>query len=160
MSKSVNRVRTAALAAGLSVTIERMAESTRTAQDAATACGCEVAQIVKSLIFEGADSGELKLILVSGRHELDTTAIRQVIGESLKRADARRVREETGFAIGGVAPIGHLQQIETWIDDALLNFGTVWVAAGAPNAVFQIKPNELIVATGGTVFRNGGCPGK
>ena len=160
MSKSVNRVRSAALAKGLTITIERMAASTRTAQEAATACGCEVAQIVKSLIFEGADSSELKLILVSGQHELNTAVIRRVVGESLNRADARRVREETGFAIGGVAPIGHLKPVETWIDDVLLNFDTVWAAAGAPNAVFQITPDDLVVATGGTVFHNGDRPGK
>ncbi|MFV0473919.1 MAG: YbaK/EbsC family protein [Pikeienuella sp.] len=148
MSKSVRRVQEAAEAAGLSIEILRMPESTRTAAEAAAACGCAVAQIVKSMIFEGADSGALKLLLVSGAHEVDPARAAAVLGEGLSRADPKRVREETGFAIGGVAPIGHLAAIETWMDAALLEHDVVWAAAGAPNAVFSIGPQALRAATG------------
>jgi prolyl-tRNA editing enzyme YbaK/EbsC (Cys-tRNA(Pro) deacylase) len=148
MSKSVKRVEEAAKASGLEVSILRMPDSTRTAADAAEACGCAVSQIVKSLIFEGADSGALKLLLVSGAHEVDLAQAREQLGEDLARADPKRVRAETGFAIGGVAPIGHLSAIETWMDGALLEHDLVWVAAGAPNAVFCVLPEALKVATG------------
>lgn len=145
---SARRVADAAAALGLSITIEHMPDTTRTAEDAAKACGCAVGQIVKSLIFEGADSGRLILLLVSGGHQADMEAVRQLTGEPLKRADPRRVREETGFAIGGVAPIGHLAPLPTLIDEALLTYDRVWAAAGAPNAVFAVSPNALATALG------------
>ncbi len=140
MSKSVKRVEDAASRAGLAVTVVRMPESTRTAEEAARACGCDVAQIVKSMIFEGSLSGELKLVLVSGAHDLDLERAAAVLGEDLVRADPKRVRAETGFAIGGVAPIGHLAPIETFMDTSLLAHEVVWAAAGAPDAVFSVAP--------------------
>lgn len=143
MSKSVRRVERAAEVAGLDVTVLRMPDSTRTAAEAARACGCGVGQIVKSMIFEGAESGALKLVLVSGAHDLDLARSGALFGEALIRADPKRVREETGFAIGGVSPIGHLAPLETWMDVALLAHEVVWVAAGAPNAVFSIAPETL-----------------
>lgn len=143
MSKSVKRVERAAEEAGLDVEILRMPESTRTAADAAAACGCEVSQIVKSMIFEGAASGALKLVLVSGAHDLDLARSEALFGEALTRADPKRVRAETGFAIGGVSPIGHLAPLDTWMDSTLLAYDIVWVAAGAPNAVFSIAPAAL-----------------
>jgi prolyl-tRNA editing enzyme YbaK/EbsC (Cys-tRNA(Pro) deacylase) len=120
-----------------------MEQSTRTAEDAARACGCEVAQIVKSLIFEDGASGKLVLVLVSGRHNADTDFIGSTYGLELKRCDARRVRDETGFAIGGVAPIGHLSQPAVNMDSLLLTFPTVWCAAGRPDSVFSVTPSEL-----------------
>ncbi|MEM1401365.1 MAG: YbaK/EbsC family protein, partial [Pseudomonadota bacterium] len=129
-----------------------MPESTRTAQDAAAACGCDVGQIVKSLIFEGATSGDLKLLLVSGRHDVDLDDAHRTFGEVLTRADPKRVRAETGFAIGGVAPIGHLSPLNTWMDRELLNHQTVWAAAGRPNAVFEISPVALADVTNAKVF--------
>lgn len=146
MSKSIARVETAATEQGLDIEILRMPETTRTAQDAASACGCAVAQIVKSLIFKGAESGALKLLLVSGAHEVDLERAAAAVGEPLARADAKEVRAVTGFAIGGVAPIGHLTPIETWIDETLLTYPTVWAAAGAPNAVFEVAPKALAEA--------------
>ncbi|NIY73433.1 YbaK/EbsC family protein [Marivivens donghaensis] len=143
MSKSVNRVQEAAKSLGLDVEVVRMPDSTRTAADAAKACGCEVGQIVKSMIFEGVESGDLKLLLVSGAHDVDLTTISDHVGEGLTRADPKRVREETGFAIGGVSPIGHLAPIATWMDDTLLSYQEVWAAAGAPNAVFRVAPDDL-----------------
>lgn len=148
MSKSVARVEAAAKAAGIAIEVRRTPQTTRTAQEAADACGCAVAQIVKSLIFEGARSGTLKLLLVSGAHDVDPDIAARIIGEPLVRADPKRVRKETGFAIGGVAPIGHLAPIDTWMDMALADHDLVWAAAGAPNAVFSIAPMALKTVSG------------
>lgn len=147
MSKSVRRVEEAAKSAGLEITVRWMPESTRTATEAAQACECAVAQIVKSMIFEGAETGTLKLLLISGQNTVDPQKMTGILGESLSRANPKRVRDETGFAIGGVAPIGHLSEIETWIDSSLLSHDRVWAAAGAPNAVFSISPQALKAAT-------------
>jgi prolyl-tRNA editing enzyme YbaK/EbsC (Cys-tRNA(Pro) deacylase) len=155
MGKSVKRVEAAAQAAGLDVTIVTMPDSTRTAADAAGACGCAIGQIVKSMIFEGDETGKLKLLLVSGDHDVDLTRARALFGETLKRADPKRVREETGFAIGGVSPIGHLSEIDVWMDASLLDHPVVWAAAGAPNAVFAIAPSHLLAASGAALFENG-----
>ena len=151
MSKSVKRVQAAAEAAGQAIEVIRMPESTRTAEEAAAACGCDVGQIVKSLIFQCAETGGMKLLLVAGDRQADMAKAAAVAGEPLVRADAKRVREETGFAIGGVAPIGHLKPVPTWIDQRLLDHATVWAAAGAPNAVFEIAPQTLVEMTGGAV---------
>jgi len=148
MSKSIKRVQQAARDLGLDMTVRRMPDSTRTAADAAHACGCAVGQIVKSLIFEGAETGALKLLLVSGANRVDLDRAAALVGELLARADAKRVREETGFAIGGVAPIGHLTPVDTYLDSALLDHAEVWAAAGAPDAVFAVSPRRLAEATG------------
>ena len=140
----------AAERASIAIQVFTMPDSTRTAQDAARACGCGVAQIVKSLVFQGARSGDLKLFLVSGANQLDLEKAAALTGEPLVKADGRTVREKTGFAIGGVAPIGHLQPLPTWINEALLGYQTVWAAAGAPNAVFEVTPHALIKLTSGT----------
>lgn len=147
MSKSVKRVEKALVDAGLTTQIKRMPESTRTAEEAAEACDCAVGQIVKSLVFIGKDSGVINLLLVSGDHQVDITAVKATIGEELGRADARAVRDVTGFAIGGVSPIGHLTPLATYMDAHLLDFDVVWAAAGAPNAVFNIDPNVLLDIT-------------
>ena len=147
MSKSVKRVEKALVDAGAETEIKRMPESTRTAEEAAQACGCAVGQIVKSLIFIGKDSGEIKLLLVSGDHQVDMAAVKATIGEELKRVDARAVRNATGFAIGGVSPIGHITPLVTYMDEYLLGFDVVWAAAGAPNAVFDINPKVLLDIT-------------
>ena len=154
MSKSIKRVEEAARFAGIDISISRMPESTRTAKDAAKACQCSVGQIVKSLVFEGKETGKLKLLLVSGKHEVDLSEAKTLFGESLSRADPKRVREETGFAIGGVSPIGHLSPIEIWMDSHLMQYPIVWAAAGGPNAVFEIDPQALALATGAQIFQN------
>lgn len=148
MSKSVKRVERAAADLGLDITVRRMGESTRTAEDAAAACGCEVARIVKSLIFQGRESGDLVLLLVSGANRVDMDAAATAVGEPLDRADANDVRKRTGFAIGGVSPIGHLEAPKIWIDETLMHFETVWAAAGAPDAVFEVTPGRLVDTTG------------
>jgi len=146
MSKSINRVIAAAAAAGLPIDVKRMGESTRTAEEAAQQCGCAVDQIVKSLIFAGEKSGKLYLFLVAGSQKLDLDKARQLVGEPLSRADPRRIREETGFAIGGVSPLGHPDTVQRYADTALAGFSSVWAAAGAHDAVFEAEPQALIKA--------------
>lgn len=123
-----------------------MGASTRTAEEAAEQCGCDVAQIVKSLIFQGKESGNLYLFLVSGTNQLDLDKATSLAGEKLKRADPRDIRDQTGFAIGGISPIGHLIAIEAFADKTLLAFGQVWAAAGAHDAVFAAEPRALLAA--------------
>ena len=142
----------AALALGLDIEIITMPATTRTAEDAASACDCQVGQIVKSLIFERHDNQHLVLLLIAGHNRADMDLAACVIGSMLDRADAKKVRSETGFAIGGVSPIGHLCDMEVYMDPELLGFKTVWAAAGAPNAVFDIAPDVLYAATNATLL--------
>lgn len=125
--------------------------STRTASDAAAAIGCAVAEIVKSLIFRTAQSDRPVLVIASGTNRVDEKKVAQHIGEPIKRADADFVREKTGFAIGGVPPIGHATAPLVLIDGTLSTFATIWAAAGTPNAVFELTPADLVALTGGTV---------
>ncbi|KPL52315.1 hypothetical protein ABB55_08785 [Prosthecomicrobium hirschii] len=148
----IDRVRLAATELGLAVEIVEMPGSTRTAEDAAAACGCAVGQIVKSLVFVGAETRRPLLLLVSGANRVDETGVRAAIGEALERPDATYVRTTTGFAIGGVAPIGHETPMVTYLDRDLLAFETVWAAAGSPKAVFAVAPAQLAAATGATVI--------
>jgi prolyl-tRNA editing enzyme YbaK/EbsC (Cys-tRNA(Pro) deacylase) len=123
--------------------------STRTAADAAAAIGCEVAQIAKSLIFRGGTSGRAVLIIASGIDRVDEKKAAAAIGEPIARADADFVREATGFAIGGVPPVGHKTPPVTLIDDDLFQHQMIWAAAGTPNAVFRLTPERLAELTGG-----------
>jgi prolyl-tRNA editing enzyme YbaK/EbsC (Cys-tRNA(Pro) deacylase) len=148
---SIERVEQAARRAGLDIEIKRMGASTRTAEEAAQQCGCAVGQIVKSLVFEGERTRRLYLFLVSGANQLDLAKSSALTDEPLVRADPRKIRDETGFAIGGVAPIGHRIAIAAFADDALLRYDRVWAAAGAPDAVFATEPNALIRAAGAGV---------
>lgn len=147
MSKSINRVIAAANQAGLPIEVKRMGASTRTAEEAAQQCGCTIDQIVKSLIFAGEQSGRLYLFLVRGSKMLDLAKAQALVGEPLSRADPRRVRDETGFAIGGVSPLGHPETVKRYADDGLTGFERVWAAAGAHDAVFEAEPNALIKAS-------------
>ncbi|WP_436638532.1 YbaK/EbsC family protein [Microbaculum sp. FT89] len=147
LPESARRVADAARAAGLDITVVEMPESTRTAEDAAAACGCAVAQIVKSLVFQGAETETPYLLLVSGVNRVDEDGMAAVLGEPLKRPDGRAVREITGYAIGGIPPLGHPDTMPTVIDETLLDFDTVWAAAGTPRCVFSVDPNALAAAT-------------
>lgn len=147
MSKSVKRVARVLAEAGLPDTIIEPGES-RTAELAAAACGCELDQIVKSIIFAGEDSGAIRLFLTAGGNRICADKASRLAGETLGRADAALVRATTGFAIGGVAPVGHLTPSPTWIDPRLLDFGLVWAAAGTPRHVFSIAPDQLITLAG------------
>jgi prolyl-tRNA editing enzyme YbaK/EbsC (Cys-tRNA(Pro) deacylase) len=130
-----------------------MPQSTRTAAEAAAACGTSVAQIVKSLVFRKVTSGEPVLLLVSGKNRVDEAGIKTAIGDSLQRMDADAVREVTGFAIGGVAPLGSLKPLLTFIDADLMRFDSVFAAAGAPSAIFEVAPKGLAAATGATIIK-------
>ncbi|MGL4294301.1 MAG: YbaK/EbsC family protein [Aestuariivirga sp.] len=141
--RAVAKVRGAAMAAGLEVRIAIMPESTRTAEDAAAACGCDVGQIVKSLVFRGKDSRRPILLLVSGRNRVDTVKVAAVIGEALDRPDADFVRAVTGYAIGGIPPIGHDTPMATYLDTDLLGYPEVFAAAGTPNAIMTVNPAAL-----------------
>jgi prolyl-tRNA editing enzyme YbaK/EbsC (Cys-tRNA(Pro) deacylase) len=123
--------------------------STRTAADAAAAIGCTVAQIAKSLVFRGADTGRAVLIIASGVDRVDEKKAALAIGEPIARADADFVREATGFAIGGVPPIGHKSPPITLIDESVMGLAEIWAAAGTPNAVFRLTPSDLVELTGG-----------
>jgi prolyl-tRNA editing enzyme YbaK/EbsC (Cys-tRNA(Pro) deacylase) len=122
---------------------------TRTAADAAAAVGCSVAQIAKSLIFRTKETNRAVLVVASGANRVDEKRIAAEIGERIVRADADFVREATGFAIGGVPPVGHKTPPITLIDDDLFPYETIWAAAGTPNAVFQLTPERLADLTGG-----------
>lgn len=149
---SARRVADAAAERGLSIEIVTFAESTRTAEDAAAAIGCTVGQIVKSLVFNV--DGRPVIALVAGSNQLDTRKLAALLGvgrKKVQRADADVVRTATGFAIGGVPPFGHATTMDVTIDRDLTQYETVWAAAGTPNTVFMITPDELIHASGGTV---------
>ncbi|MFV0382942.1 YbaK/EbsC family protein [Paracoccus sp. (in: a-proteobacteria)] len=148
MSKSLKRVRAALEAAGEPVEILEMGESTRTAAEAAAAAGCEVDQIAKSIIFRGQDSGHVVLFLTAGGNRVDPAKAAQVAGQPLGKADAALIREETGFAIGGVAPVGHLNPVTAYYDPRLSDFERVWAAAGTPRHIFAIAPDRLLAITG------------
>jgi len=125
--------------------------STRTAAEAAAAIGCAVGQIAKSLIFRAVDSGRPVLAIASGSVRVDEARLSELLGENIGRADAAFVREQTGYAIGGVPPLGHSADSAIFIDETLLTFDTIWAAGGTPNAVFRLKPDDLVRLTGGTV---------
>lgn len=148
LPSSAQRVADAARRLGLSPHIVTMADSTRTAADAAAACGCAVAQIVKSLVFRGARSGIPYLLLVSGKNRVDERKAANVIGEPLERPDAAYVRGTTGYAIGGIPPFGHDVPLRTYMDADLLAFESVWTAAGTPHCVMRLSPEELRAKTG------------
>ena len=150
MSKSLKRVQTALKDAGLSVDIRETDDSARTAEGAAAAVGVAVDQIAKSIIFRGEASGLVVLFLTAGGNRVDPAKATAVAGQVLGKADADLIRAETGFAIGGVAPLGHLQRIEAYLDPRLLEFETVWAAAGTPRHVFAIAPADLLRVTGAT----------
>ena len=145
-ASSAERVAAAAIALGLDTKVVEMPASTRTAEEAAAACGCERDQIVKSLVFEAADDQRLVLLLIAGGRQADLEIAANIAGSDLTRADPKKVRAVTGFAIGGVAPIGHLTPIDVYFDPRLLDFHAVWAAAGAPNKVFRVDPKALIQA--------------
>lgn len=126
----------------------------RTAQQAADAIGCELDQIVKSLVFR-TDDDRAVLVLTAGGNRVDETAIGARIGASIRMADARFVRDHTGYAIGGVPPFGHPEPIEALIDEDLLAFEEIWAAGGTPNTVFPIQPGRLLDITGGRRTRVG-----
>ena len=148
MSKSLARVRAAADQLGLPIDILTLDASTRSAVEAATVVACDVDQIAKSIIFRGATSGAALLFLTAGGQRVNETRAANLAAEEILRADADFIRQTTGFAIGGVAPIGHITAPRAWMDRRLTEFDTIWAAAGTPNTMFSVPPQSLLTATG------------
>lgn len=150
MSKSLKRVRAALEAAGHDIVI-RETQGARTAQMAADAVACEVDQIAKSIVFQNAQTGEVVLFLTAGGRQVDAAAAQDLVGAPLTRADAGVVRGQTGFAIGGVSPVGHLRPIQAFMDTRLTEFSEIWAAAGTPNHVFCLSPQRLQQISGAKI---------
>ena len=142
---------------GVELDVREMDSSTHTAADAAAAVGVTVGQIVKSLVFMA--DGEPLLVLVSGPNRVDTAALGKRLGTAVTMADAKRVRELSGFSIGGVPPFGHPTQLRTVVDPDLLGYDEVWAAAGSATTVFGIAPSRLLELTRGEVFPVGADSG-
>ena len=155
LSSSAQKIQEALNNAGFSCEVVEFTESTRTAQEAADKVGCELGQIVKSLIFKGTISNKPVLVLASGVNRVNEELISNYANEKIARADAEYVRSVTGFVIGGVPPIAHQAPMETYIDEDLYLHETIWAAAGTPKAVFLLRPQELEKMTKGKV-----CPIK
>ena len=151
LSPSARRVQEALAARGFALQVVEYPATTRTAAEAAAAIGCEVAQIAKSLVFRTKADKRPVLVIASGTNRVNEKRIRDLLGEAIEKADADYVRERTGFAIGGVAPVGHREPPIVVIDQDLLAFDAIWAAAGTPNAVFRLNPADLPALTGGRV---------
>jgi prolyl-tRNA editing enzyme YbaK/EbsC (Cys-tRNA(Pro) deacylase) len=154
VSGAIDRFVEAARAAGLDPEVRRFPQGTKTAQDAARAIGCEVGQIVKSLIFM-ADGGAV-LALTSGANRVDEALLAEAAGaDDVRRASPEEARAATGFAVGGTPPFGHVDHVRAFCDEALLGYDQVWAAAGTPDAVFPLRPQDLVRISGATVERFG-----
>jgi prolyl-tRNA editing enzyme YbaK/EbsC (Cys-tRNA(Pro) deacylase) len=153
LSPSAQRIQDILNVLGSDFKVIEFAGSTRTAQEAADRVGCQLGQIVKSMIFKGLASNKGILVLTSGINRVDEKKISHYAGETIARADPDFVRMSTGFAIGGVPPIGHAHPMETFIDEDLGKFTKVWAAAGTPNAVFELLSSDLVRITHGKIVR-------
>ncbi len=152
LSPSAHRVQAALAALGLPLEVVELPETTRTAAEAASAIGCRVEQIAKSLVFKGKRSEKPVLIIASGSNRVNERKMAEILDEPIERADPDFVRAHTGYVIGGVPPVGHLERVETFIDEDLLRYPEIWAAAGNPNAVFRLPPTLLEPMTQGRVI--------
>ena len=152
LKSSAQKVQEALREHGLACEVVQMQDTTRSAQDAARAVGCEVGQIVKSLVFKGKQSQQPVLIVTSGANRVNEKAIGKELAEPIKMADPEFVRQVTGFAIGGVPPVGHRHALKIFIDEDLLQYEEIWAAAGTPHAVFRLTPGDLKTITNGKVI--------
>ena len=134
--------------AGIDARVVEFEQPTRTSAEAAAAIGCSVAEIAKSIVFRGRQSGQAVVVVASGDNRVSEAKVAALVGEPLGRADADFVREATGYAIGGVAPIGHAQSVKLLLDEDLQRFETVWAAGGTPFSVFPLTPGQLRGLTG------------
>ena len=148
---SARRVQEVLAARGYDFQVREFPASTRTAAEAAAAIGCTVGQIAKSLVFRAKASDRPVLVIASGPNRVDEKAVARCLGEKIGRADAEFVRARTGFSIGGVPPVGHTEAPATFIDRDLMAYDEIWAAAGTPNAVFRLTPDELVEITGAEV---------
>ncbi len=153
MSQNARRVQAVLEGLGLNRRVKEMEQTTRSAQEAARAVGCEVGQIAKSLVFKGDSSQQAILVITSGANRVNEAALAGTIGEPIRKADADFVRAKAGYAIGGVPPVGHPQPLAVFIDEDLMQYPCIWAAAGSPQAVFHLTPQELQQITGGRVLR-------
>jgi Cys-tRNA(Pro) deacylase len=151
LSASAQRFQEALRQRGFAHQVVELPASTRTAQEAAQAVGCQVEQIVKSLVFKGRQSQTPFLVLASGPNRVDERRLSELVGEPIEKADADFVRQHTGFAVGGVPPMGHRERVATFIDETLLQHTALWAAAGTPRAVFPLTPADLQAMTAGQV---------
>ena len=151
LSASAQKVQQALNAFGLPLQVLELPASTRSVVEAAQAIGCRVEQIAKSLIFRSSQSGRPVLVIASGPNRVNEKKIGELLGEPIGKADADFVRQRTGFAIGGVPPVGNAEPLETFIDEDLLKLDEIWAAAGTPNAVFRLTPLDLVHITSGKV---------
>jgi len=149
---SAQRVQDRLAELGFANQVVEMPDTTRSAADAAAACGCEVAQIAKAIVFRAGASNRAVLVMASGVNRVDEAKVAAALGEELAKADADFVRTSTGFAIGGVAPVGHSKAPVIFIDRDLMALEAIWAAAGTPRAVFKLTPEELVRMTGGAVI--------
>ena len=152
LPSSALRVQAALDVKGVQARVVEMPATTRTAADAARAVECQVGQIAKSLVFRGVSSGDAILVITSGANRVDEALVASATGERIEKASADFARERSGFAIGGVPPLGHATEMRTFIDQDLLQYDLIWAAAGTPNTVFQFSAFELPRMTGGTVI--------
>jgi len=153
LSPSAQKVQQALQAIGLQLEVVELPDSTRTSQEAAQAIGCQVGQIAKSIVFRAGASQRPVLVIASGPNRVNEKVIEELTGEPIGKADAEFVRQKTGFVIGGVPPVGHVEHLRTFIDQDLLQYADIWAAAGTPHAVFRLTPNELLQMTGGLVVK-------
>jgi prolyl-tRNA editing enzyme YbaK/EbsC (Cys-tRNA(Pro) deacylase) len=149
LSASAVKVQEALRSMGVGCEVIELPGSTRTAAEAASAVGCKVEQIAKSLVFQGKTSGKPIMVIASGGHRVNEKKLRDLVSEPVRKADADFVRVHTGFAIGGVPPLGHTNPIEMYIDEDLFRYDHIWAAAGTPHAVFKLTPPDLARMTGG-----------
>jgi prolyl-tRNA editing enzyme YbaK/EbsC (Cys-tRNA(Pro) deacylase) len=152
LSMSAQKVQDALKALGFTFEVMELQTSTRTSAEAAQAVGCRVEQIAKSIIFRRKQTDKPILVIASGPNRVNEKRIEELISEPLGKADANFVRQKTGFVIGGVPPIGHLEKMEIYIDEDLMNYEEIWAAAGTPNAVFKLTPSDLIKMTSGRII--------
>lgn len=149
LSSSAKKVQDVLQEGGFTCVVRELSESTRTAEEAAKAIGCEVAQIAKSLVFIDKASGDPVLVIASGANRIDLEKIEKTLGLHLVKAEAKYIKEKLGFAIGGVPPVGHKEKLRTLLDPTLMLYEWIWAAAGTPFAVFKISSKELQKMTGG-----------
>ncbi len=153
LSSSALKVQQALNAIGMQLEVVELPASTRTSQEAAQAIGCQVGQIAKSIVFQTLTTHRPVLVIASGPNRVNEKIIQELTGEAIGKADADFVRTRTGFVIGGVPPLGHIEQLETYIDRDLLQYSEIWAAAGTPHAVFRLTPSDLLRMAGGKVIQ-------
>ncbi len=151
LSPSAQKVQDGLVARGFTYQVTESAQVTRTAAEAAEVVGCSVGQIAKSLVFRGVESGQPILVIASGANRVNEAQISDYVGEPIGKANAQFVREQTGFAIVGIPPLGHLQPLTIFVDQDLLQYPEIWAAAGTPHSLFRLDPRDLPALTGGRV---------